>query len=78
MKEAVKALLSAHRADHHRDGSRQSYYGADAKAKLGIGVTKFERTVSELGLTIKPKKRWVRDCSEKCVKEQVIKNELCR
>ena len=73
LKGEVAALLAAHREDHRRDGSRQSYYGAQAKEKLGVGVTKFERMASELGLTIKPKRRWVRT-SDRCSRSSQYKN----
>lgn len=62
---SVVCYLKEHRKDHPEDGSRQSYYGSGGKEKLGMGVTQFERLVSELGLTIERRRSW-KGTSERC------------
>ena len=73
LKREIKSILIEHRGDHARDGSRQTYYGSKVKEKLGIGVTKFERLVSELGMTIKPLKHRI-NLSERSVLSQRFEN----
>ena len=71
--EEVRDFLEKHRKNHREDGSRQSYYSGGAKELLGIGVTKFEKTVSLLGLTQKITRRW-KGTSERCSRSKAYKN----
>jgi putative transposase len=73
MKERVLCIVIQHRSNHVRDGSRQMYYSANVKEVLGIGVTKFERLMSELGLTISPLKTH-QNLSERCSRSSLYPN----
>ncbi len=73
LKSDVLSLVIGHRGEHPRDGSRQIFSTAGVKEKLKIGVTKFERVMSELGLTVKPLKRHV-NLSERCDRSKCYKN----
>ncbi len=53
--ELLKAEINNYRLQiDRRAGSRTLYYNLEIKRKYGIGVTKFERLVSEAGLSLAP------------------------
>jgi putative transposase len=73
LKGKVLAIVIKHRSNHPRDGSRQMYYSARVKEEFGIGVTKFERIMSDLGLTIAPLKLH-RNLSKRCARSVLYRN----
>ena len=51
-------LVTKLRKDHKRMGSRSLYYLAQQKSlEIGMGINKFERTMSALGLLIKQNRK---------------------
>lgn len=53
--EAISQLVTTYRADKdRRAGSRSLHKNLGVKAKFGIGISKFERLMSENGLSLQP------------------------
>lgn len=60
IKEQIVQKVEQVRVKHKKMGSRPMYYAANISEIPGIGITKFERFMSDLGMVQKPNRKWNR------------------
>lgn len=60
IKEHIVQKVEQVRVKHKKMGSRPMYYAANISEIPGIGITKFERFMSDLGMVQKPNRKWNR------------------
>ena len=56
-KKRIVEKVKKVREQHAKMGSRPLYYACEIKKEIGIGITKFENMMSELGLSLRNKRK---------------------